>query len=734
MNIDPTARAAARPGSNPSVKSAVRAKLALQLARSADTEHSHSKLRRQLSRGYLKCCAAKGMALGGGRRAPWTAAVITILGVGLWLHGTRYFTETAATGSDPPSSHRPATSSRQYELAPSPGGGTRGAGVQGVAKVARTTGGTRGTAAHTVASADPLPSLTIFTVLSPIGTEPPPKDPKVKVQTHRVKEWIDKHLVQAVAVMSWLDVDPAAQLLLFGTEDTCAAFLELPELKRAGPARVTCSKLRCFREGAPRLDCVFGDAVAASTSDVLMYANADVVVFSDILRAIAHVKARAANFFVVAKRFDLNITRALRATLRSAALEGGTPLDSNAAATGWLQHLTADVRGSAVSHAREGIDIMAFPRATPPRVPPFLVGRVQWDNWMLLQAISMPTVLSVEVSSVALVVHLNHGQYKASARKNGTRYNKRLAVYLPHPHVKETKVYHPGTIWLGRLDEVDANLVPADAQWRERSGAYFSPLASLPAGRCPDCVLVRNDQSPDLGLYLAHGMVHNRRTVVLVRVAERDLRQALVHHCVAASHDVHNVLFLTSEASTHGVLRVNGLNSVYLPRDPTSELGDPIVRVFSFVGKALYDGYNVLLASPRHILTASIETMVDTTIDIAYPAEGAKTVFLYLRSRGRTFQFANAMAEVLKADLRAGHVAPYSWREQELIEAAFQRVKDATVKNAPKIGHMATAAGRSVYEAPHIDAALDSVGTQWVPRDAPNCTAARQLYAKRRKS
>jgi hypothetical protein len=62
------------------------------------------------------------------------------------------------------------------------------------------------------------------------------------------------------------------------------------------------------------------------------------------------------------------------------------------------------------------------------------------------------------------------------------------------------------------------------------------------------------------------------------------------------------------------------------------------VRVFAFVGKALYDGYNVLLASPTHILTAPIETLVDSTVDVAYPSEGAsQTDFLYLRSRGRTF-------------------------------------------------------------------------------------------------
>ena len=125
------------------------------------------------------------------------------------------------------------------------------------------------------------------------------------------------------------------------------------------------------------------------------------------------------------------------------------------------------------------------------------------------------------------------------------------------------QVYHPGTIWLGRLDEVDANLVPAAERWQERRDDYFVPGSAPPAvGGCPNCVLVRNDQSADLMLYVAHGMAHDRRTIVLVRVAARHLPQALVYHCVAASRGVHNVLFVTSEVKAHSRLRANGLNSL----------------------------------------------------------------------------------------------------------------------------------------------------------------------------
>jgi len=48
---------------------------------------------------------------------------------------------------------------------------------------------------------------------------------------------------------------------------------------------------------------------------------------------------------------------------------------------------------------------------------------------VLLQAIAEPTVTTIEVSEVVMALHLNHGGFKESHKKNGTEYNKQLAVY-----------------------------------------------------------------------------------------------------------------------------------------------------------------------------------------------------------------------------------------------------------------------------------------------------------------
>ena len=95
------------------------------------------------------------------------------------------------------------------------------------------------------------------------------------------------------------------------------------------------------------------------------------------------------------------------------------------------------------------------------------------------------------------------------------------------------------------------------------------------------------------------------------------------------------------------------------------------------------------------------------------------------------FQFATAMAELLKSDLRSAHVAPYSWREQELIESAFHRVKDATVTNAPKYGPLSTgAAGISRFHRDVPGATLVDPGDEWVPLSKPECSAALAAHSK----
>jgi len=66
------------------------------------------------------------------------------------------------------------------------------------------------------------------------------------------------------------------------------------------------------------------------------------------------------------------------------------------------------------------------------RMPPFLIGRVRWDNWVMQFAGMHEQTASVDTTDVIRVFHLNHGANgtydKSSHDAPGTEYNIWLAV------------------------------------------------------------------------------------------------------------------------------------------------------------------------------------------------------------------------------------------------------------------------------------------------------------------
>lgn len=151
------------------------------------------------------------------------------------------------------------------------------------------------------------------------------------------------------------------------------------------------------------------------------------------------------------------------------------------------------------------------------QVPPFLVGRIQWDQWLLLKHIVDMDVTTIEVcigvrvgvrvgvlvcvllcccmcvcvierschrcgsrhmvvhvalhfavspqlSHATVGLHIGHGAFKESHGREGTWYNVQLSQHLPHPRVHpQNHVQLKGTVWLGRLDEVEVVAVPCAA-------------------------------------------------------------------------------------------------------------------------------------------------------------------------------------------------------------------------------------------------------------------------------
>jgi hypothetical protein len=188
----------------------------------------------------------------------------------------------------------------------------------------------------------------------------------------------DVGAIQRNAIRSWVRLGEGVEVMLLGDE---AGVAEAADDFRV--AHVPTIAVNGF--GTPLLDSAFAVAEARAAHEVLMYANADLILFPELITAVKAVRARADRFMLVGRCYDLDV----RGELDHSGIE--------------LLRLRDDgqFRGS------KWIDYFVFPKHTLGPLPPFAVGRPWWDNWMIWRARKLRLAL-VDVTPTVLVVHQRH--------------------------------------------------------------------------------------------------------------------------------------------------------------------------------------------------------------------------------------------------------------------------------------------------------------------------------------
>jgi hypothetical protein len=74
----------------------------------------------------------------------------------------------------------------------------------------------------------------------------------------------------------------------------------------------------------------------------------------------------------------------------------------------WEYQLQEHVKNKGVQAPPQWIDYFVFRSGIFREIPPFTVGRTTWDNWLIWRAVSK-NIPVVDASSVAIVIHQNHG-------------------------------------------------------------------------------------------------------------------------------------------------------------------------------------------------------------------------------------------------------------------------------------------------------------------------------------
>jgi hypothetical protein len=188
--------------------------------------------------------------------------------------------------------------------------------------------------------------------------------------------------IQRNAIRSWVELGQEVEVILIGDEPG------LREVSQELGARHI-PQVERNQWGTPLVRSLFDQARSNGSGSVLAVVNADIILMDDFLRAIRQVDERCDEFLIVCRRWGLNIEEGL------------------AFYPGWQDELRREVKANGQLHPIFSIDFFAFPRAQYQVMPDFVIGRPQWDNWMIYHARESGWPV-IDVTPSVLAVHQNH--------------------------------------------------------------------------------------------------------------------------------------------------------------------------------------------------------------------------------------------------------------------------------------------------------------------------------------
>ncbi len=206
-------------------------------------------------------------------------------------------------------------------------------------------------------------------------------------------------VIQRNALKSWTLLHPDAEVILFGDDEGSAEV--------AGELRIRHEHhTEKNAAGSNRVDYMFARAQAIARHEVLCYSNCDIIFMKDFRAAIERVLAEHEDFLMVGRRWDAEITR---------------PRDF--ANPDWQKQIRNLALLTGKQRTPDWIDYFVFSRGVFTDLPPFSVGRVFWDNWMVWKALEMKKPV-LDVSRAVVAVHQNHDYRHHPLGKPGVWYGE----------------------------------------------------------------------------------------------------------------------------------------------------------------------------------------------------------------------------------------------------------------------------------------------------------------------
>jgi hypothetical protein len=210
-------------------------------------------------------------------------------------------------------------------------------------------------------------------------------------------------VIQRNALKSWTLVHPDAEVILFGNDEGAARAAKQLRIRHEPHTEKN-------EAGSNRMDYMFSRAQAIARHDVLCYSNCDIIFMHDLCAALERILVTHKEFLMVGRRWDTEITK---------------PCDF--ANPDWQKQIRNLALRTGKQRTPDWIDYFVFSRGLFTDLPPLVIGRVHWDDWMVWKALEMKKPV-VDASRAVTGVHQNHDYTHHPQGKAGVWYGEEASA------------------------------------------------------------------------------------------------------------------------------------------------------------------------------------------------------------------------------------------------------------------------------------------------------------------
>lgn len=199
-------------------------------------------------------------------------------------------------------------------------------------------------------------------------------------------------IIQFNALKSWVSLKPGCEIILCGNEPGVAE-----AARKFGVKHIP--DISCNEYGTPLLNSAFAKVSEVSRNPYLCYVNTDIIIFSDMLRAVQRIQAD--KFLMIGKRHNVDINHEI-----------------DLECSDWESQMRKIAQKNGQLASQFYIDYFVFARNKKlEEIPPFAVGRPRWDSWFVYHALSLGLSV-IDATQAVMTIHQNHN-YAHIPNKNG---------------------------------------------------------------------------------------------------------------------------------------------------------------------------------------------------------------------------------------------------------------------------------------------------------------------------